>query len=205
MGEILKPGLYPEDRPAGTLVEEVIESPIRQNRPALARALRLCSVHRATLVVAKLDRLARNVAFVSGLMESGVDFTAVDFPQANKLTVHTLAAMAQHEAEAISARTKAALARSKKKLGGHRWTVNRKGGRVRWDISKHAAKGGQAGVKVCQEQAAKRAADLQPVIEDIRKQGATTMRAIADGLNERGIPTACGGQWSAVQVQRLGI
>jgi DNA invertase Pin-like site-specific DNA recombinase len=93
-----------------TLAAEVteVESGKRNDRPELDRALGLCRLYGATLVVAKLDRLARNVAFISKLMESGVDFVAVDFPQANRLTVHILAAVAEHEAAMISARTKAA-------------------------------------------------------------------------------------------------
>jgi DNA invertase Pin-like site-specific DNA recombinase len=93
------------------------------NRPKLAEALAACRVHGATLIIAKLDRLARNVAFVSNLMEAGVDFEAVDFPAANRLTVHILAAVAEHEARMISERTKAALAAAKRrgvKLGGIR-------------------------------------------------------------------------------------
>src|SRR3954466_12001673 len=94
-----------------TLADEVteVESGKRNDRPELDRALGLCRLYGATLVVAKLDRLARNVAFISKLMESGVDFVAADFPQANRLTVHTLAAVAEHETAMISARTKAAL------------------------------------------------------------------------------------------------
>lgn len=97
---------------AGNLVAEVveIESGKKNDRPRLAEALRLCRLHGAVLIIAKLDRLARNVAFISNLMESGVEFTAVDFPQANRLTVHILAAVAEHEREMISQRTKAALA-----------------------------------------------------------------------------------------------
>jgi DNA invertase Pin-like site-specific DNA recombinase len=89
------------------LVEEVVEveSGKRNDRPKLGEALKLCRLHGATLIIAKLDRLARNVAFVSNLMESGVDFVAVDFPQANRLTVHILAAVAEHEAAMISQRT----------------------------------------------------------------------------------------------------
>src|SRR6516225_9486968 len=89
----------------------------------LAEALKACRALGATLIIAKLNRLARNVHFVSGLMESGVEFTAVDFPQANRLTVHILAAVAEHEAKMISERTKAALAAAKArgvKLGGDR-------------------------------------------------------------------------------------
>ena len=76
----------------------------------MAKALAACRVRGATLVIAKMDRLARNVAFISNLMESGVEFTAVDFPQANRLTIHVLAAVAEHEREMISERTRAALA-----------------------------------------------------------------------------------------------
>ena len=94
-------------RMSGTLVAEVreIESGGKNDRPRLADALTLCRVHGGTLIIAKLDRLARNVHFISGLMEAGVDFVACDFPQANRLTIHVLAAVAEHEREMISART----------------------------------------------------------------------------------------------------
>ena len=179
------------------LAEEVVEveSGKRSDRPELARALSLCRIHRATLLVAKLDRLARNVAFISTLMESGVDFEAVDLPQANKLTVHIMAAMAEYEAAAISVRTKAALAAAKArgtKLGGHRW-----------DIQTVARKGNSASAKVRAEQSSKRASDLEPVVNAIRAEGATSLRQIAAALNDKKIPTARGGEWSAVQVRRL--
>jgi DNA invertase Pin-like site-specific DNA recombinase len=110
------------------LVAEVteVESGKRSDRPKLAEVLKLCRLHGATLIIAKLDRLARNVAFISNLTESGVEFHAVDFPQANRLTVHILAAVAEHEAKVISERTKAALAAAKRrgvKLGGYRGTT----------------------------------------------------------------------------------
>ena len=112
-----------------SLVKEVVEveSGKRNDRPAIAEALRLCRLHRATLIIAKLDRLARNVHFISSLMEASVDFVAVDFPQANRLTVHILAAVAEHEASMISARTKAALTAAKArgvKLGGQRGSLD---------------------------------------------------------------------------------
>jgi DNA invertase Pin-like site-specific DNA recombinase len=90
-----------------SLIAEVVEveSGTWSDRPKLAEALRLCRMHGATLVIAKLDRLARNVAFVSALMDAGVDFVAVDFPTANRLTIHILAAVAEHEAQAASTRT----------------------------------------------------------------------------------------------------
>src|SRR5438477_9726116 len=90
-----------------------IESGKRNNRPELEAALAMCKRAKATLVIAKLDRLARNLAFIANLMESGVDFLATDNPHATKLMVHMLAAFAEHEREQISARTKAALAAAK--------------------------------------------------------------------------------------------
>jgi DNA invertase Pin-like site-specific DNA recombinase len=116
------------------LAEEFVEveSGKRNNRPQLAAALAACKRLKARLVVAKLDRLARNVAFISKLMESGVEFTAADMPFANKLTIHILAAVAEHEREAISVRTKAALAAAKArgvKLGNR--SYNKRSG-VAW-------------------------------------------------------------------------
>ena len=84
-----------------------------QKRPQLAAAMEACKKHKAVLVVAKLDRLARNVHFISGLMESKVQFIALDLPEANQLTLHVMAAFAEHEAKRISERTKAALAIAK--------------------------------------------------------------------------------------------
>ena len=90
-----------------------IESGKRSDRPELAKALAHSKATGATLVIAKLDRLSRNVAFISNLMESGVEFVAADMPMANRLTVHVLAAVAEHEREMISQRTSAALAAAK--------------------------------------------------------------------------------------------
>ena len=110
----------------GQLVAEFteIESGRRHtNRPQLLAALEECRKRRATLLIARLDRLARNVAFIANLMESGADFIACDMPQANRLTIHILAAVAEHEREMISQRTKAALAAAKArgtKLGNSR-------------------------------------------------------------------------------------
>jgi DNA invertase Pin-like site-specific DNA recombinase len=183
-----------------SLVKEVVEveSGKRNDRPAIAEALRLCRLHRATLIIAKLDRLARNVHFISSLMESGVEFVAVDFPQANRLTVHILAAVAEHEASMISARTKAALAAAKARgveLGGQRGSLDRMG--------RMALKGNAASIAKRGAAVAKRNEDLLPVIEDIRGGGHISPQQIADGLNERGITAARGGAWSAVQVRRI--
>ena len=182
------------------LVKEVVEveSGKRNDRPAIAEALRLCRLHRATLIIAKLDRLARNVHFISSLMESGVEFIAVDFPQANRLTVHILAAVAEHEASMISARTKAALAAARARgveLGGQRGSLDR--------MAPMAQKGNAASAAVRRAAVAKRNEDLLPVIEDLRAAGHTTPQQITDGLNARGITAARGGAWSAMQVRRV--
>jgi DNA invertase Pin-like site-specific DNA recombinase len=181
------------------LVAEVVEveSGKRNDRPKLAEALRLCRLHGATLIIAKLDRLARNVAFISNLMESGVEFTAVDFPQANRLTVHILAAVAEHEAKAISIRTRDALAAAKargKRLGGDRG-----------NLPAVAKEGAKASVVARIAKANNRASDLLPIIEELKAAGAGSFRQIAAGLNAKGIKTARGGEWSATQVQRVMI
>ena len=97
------------------LVDEFteVESGKRNDRPELVKALAACKKQKAKLVIAKLDRLSRNLAFIAALMDSGVEFVAVDNPHANKLTIHILAAVAQHEREMISERTKAAMAAAK--------------------------------------------------------------------------------------------
>ncbi len=179
-----------------TLVAEVVEveSGKRDDRPKLAEALALCRVHKATLIIGKLDRLARNVAFVSNLMESGVDFTAVDFPQANRLTIHILVAVAEHEAAMISARTKAALAATKArgtKLRGFR-------GKTFTEADHAAAK------QARQARAVARGADLAPIVHEMQAAGVTSLNGLAKALTERGIPAARGGStWSASQVSRL--
>jgi DNA invertase Pin-like site-specific DNA recombinase len=174
-----------------------VESGRKNDRPELARALATCRAQGATLIIAKLDRLARNVAFVSALMESGVEFVAVDFPQANKLTLHILAAVAEHEAEAISARTKAALQAAKArgvKLGGFRDRVP--GGEAR-------RAGQERSLVVRRDRAATRGADLRPLVIGLRAEGVTSLRAIAAELGRRGVPAPAGGSWHANTVRRL--
>jgi DNA invertase Pin-like site-specific DNA recombinase len=182
-----------------SIVDEVteIESGKNNDRPALANALALCRVHSATLIIAKLDRLARNVHFVSGLMESGVEFTAVDFPQANKLTIHILAAVAEHEAMLISQRTRAALAASKA-----RGTVL---GNPTLQIASHARTGAKASAVVRGAKAKKRVADLLPMIRSIQGNGATTLRQIAIAMDGQGIPSPGGGSWHPNTVRRIRI
>ncbi len=172
-----------------------VESGKKADRPKLSEALALCRVHNATLIIAKLDRLARNVAFISNLMESGVEFTAVDFPTANRLTIHILASVAEHEASMISTRTKVALAAAKAR--GTRL------GNPTSKIASRACEGAAASVVVRTAKAAKRKNDLLPIIREIQAAGYDSLRKIAAVLNERGIPTARGGEWSGVQVDRI--
>jgi hypothetical protein len=196
------------------LMAEVVEveSGKKNDRPKLAEALRLCRLHGAVLIIAKLDRLARNVAFISNLMESGVEFTAVDFPQANRLTVHILAAVAEHEREMISKRTKDALA--SKRAFYARLTDQEKAelrlrgkatqlGGNRGKIHLTARKGALASAALRSGKAESRAADIRPIIADIQVSGATSLRQIAAALNERHIRTARGKEWTATQVMRV--
>ena len=144
-------------------------------------------------MVAKLDRLARNVAFISKLMESGVEFVACDMPHANKLTIHILAAVAEHEREAISTRTKAALAALKVKLA-------KKGKKLGGPKLKIAQRKGVASNRANADRFAE---NTLPVIKQIKSSGVTTLRGIADALAARGIPTARGGEWNPAQVANV--
>lgn len=184
------------DQRPHTLITEMVEVESGRNadRPQLAEAFALCRLHRATLIIAKLDRLARSVAFVSNILESGVDFVAADFPEANRLTIHILAAVAEHEARMISERTRAALSAARARgviLGGDRGNLPRV-----------AALGAQISAKVRSQRAAERARDLMPVVTQMRDAG-YTFTAIAAELDQRGIPAARGGIWTAQKVSRL--
>lgn len=174
-----------------TLIAEftAIESGKRNDRPELERALAACKKQKAKLVIAKLDRLSRNLAFIATLMDSGVEFIAVDNPHANKLTVHILAAVAQHEREIISARTSAALQAAKargKRLGNPKLAQARR----------HA--------EVAKKDIADRySANILPVIRKIQGSGVKSLRGVARALAARGIPTARGGAWTPVQVSAI--
>jgi DNA invertase Pin-like site-specific DNA recombinase len=167
-----------------------VESGSRADRPQLAAALALARRRRrrATLVIAKLDRLARSVAFIAGLMEGGAPFVACDNPHATPLTIHILAAVAQHEREAISARTKAALAVVKAR-GTRLGNPNAAPARVLAAVANRAA-------------AARRAEAVRPLAERLAGQG-LSLRAVARELEERRIPTARGGRWYAATVRAL--
>lgn len=178
----------------GEFVE--VESGKNNARPELAKALHLAKVTGATLVVAKLDRLSRNVAFLAALQESGASFVAADMPEANELTIHIMAAVAQAERKAISRRTKEALAAAKAR-GVRLGNPNGAAALVR------AEKGNGASVAAIKAGADRFAADLEPIIADIMGAGTTSLRSIAAELNRRGIVTRRGGDWHPATVRDL--
>lgn len=180
------------------------------NRPQLQRAIQACRVYGAKLLIAKFDRLSRDAHFLLGLEKAGIEFVATDNPHANRLTVGIMALVADEERRAISARTTAALARKKVFYAGLTDEAReelRAAGKVtqlggdRGAVLSTEAKA--KGVQVRQAKANGRAADLLPIIAEIRAAGAVTLQAVADALNARGVPTARGGTWSPVQVQRV--
>lgn len=170
----------------GTLIDEFVEveSGSKRRRPVLVQSIALCKKEGAALLIAKLDRLARNVAFVSSLMEGGVDFVAVDAPYANKLMIHILAAFAEHEREQISERTRIALAAAKKR--GVQLGAN---GKVLAEKHKRDAESA--------------AMLLQGPVERAFSDGAQTLKEIAFHLNNQGTVTREGASWSTGTVHRL--
>ena len=173
-----------------------VESGRNPNRPELGRALHLAKVTGAILVIAKLDRLSRNAAFLLTLRDSGVRFLAVDMPEANDITVGIMALVAQAEREAISRRTKEALAVAKArgvKLGNPNGAA----------ALQRAGKGAVALRKAVGLNADQHAADLTEVVADIRASGATSLRAMADALTARGMLTRRGGRWQVSNVRNL--
>jgi DNA invertase Pin-like site-specific DNA recombinase len=169
-----------------------VESGKNDDRPELRRALDHCRMTGARLLIAKLDRLSRNVAFIAEMMQAGVKFTAVDMPDANELTIHIMAAVAQAERKAISERTRVALAAAKArgtKLGNP--------GNLR-----NQRKGSKRGNERKGEIADNAAALALAPIREARKQGARTLRDVADALNAAGYTTPRGAQWTATQVMR---
>ncbi len=171
-----------------------VESGRKVDRPELQAALHLAKVTGATLVIAKLHRLSRNAAFLLTLRDSGVRFLAVDMPEANDLTVGIMALVAEAEREAISRRTKEALAVAKArgvKLGNPNGAAS----------LRRAGKGGVALRAAVTANAKAFAQDLAPLIADIRKAGHTSLRAMAAELTARGIQTRRGGEWCVGSVR----
>lgn len=170
-----------------------IESGKRADRPELAKALLRCRQTHATLLVAKLDRLSRDAAFLMTLQQGAVKFICADMPEANEAMIGFMAVMAQYERKQISARTTAALAAAKAR-GQVLGNPNRKPGNRESAAVASAANAARATAH---------AADLRDVIADARGQGKTTLRQIADHLTSLGIPTVRGSTWTATAVSRV--
>ncbi|MCZ7931067.1 recombinase family protein [Agrobacterium leguminum] len=171
-----------------TIVSEYVEveSGRKNDRPALKAAIADCKAKNATLLIAKLDRLARNVAFIANLMESGVDIQAVDNPTATKFSMHILSAVAELEATMISERTKAALTAAKDRgtvLGGFRWDKEA--------YIDHRKQVGQSSADM-----------IFNWIKDIPDYESLTLQAIADSLNKNGYTTPRGKAFNPMQVKR---
>ena len=159
-------------------------------RPQLAAALAEARRRKCPVVVAKLDRLSRDVHFISGLMAERVRFIVTELgADVDPFILHLFAALAEKERAMIATRTKDALQRAKArgvKLGGPKLAQARK-----------------AAVKAIEEQADRHAANVLPIIREVQRAGAKTLRAIAEALNARGVPTARGGRWAAMTVSNV--
>jgi DNA invertase Pin-like site-specific DNA recombinase len=183
-------------RIAGEFTE--VESGRKNNRPALEQALSAARVRRIPIVVAKVDRLTRSVAFLSHLLESGVDVRFADLPAlegpTGRFMLQQMAAVAELEAGLISSRTKLALAAAKARgvrLGGHR-------GSTPSEAAHRASREARA------RKAVLRAYDLLPILTELREAGVRSNDGIARALSTRGIPTARGGtRWTGTQVARV--
>jgi DNA invertase Pin-like site-specific DNA recombinase len=157
-------------------------------RPQLAAALAKARALRSPVVVAKLDRLSRDVHFISGLMTRRVPFLVAELgPEVDPFVLHLYTTLAEKERALIAARTKSARAAAKAKgvtLG-----------------NPNIAAAQQAAVSVVKAEADRAANNVLPIIREIRKSGATTLRAIAEALNARGVATPRGGRWHAMSVR----
>jgi DNA invertase Pin-like site-specific DNA recombinase len=186
-------------RNGATLVAEFteVESGGRNDRPQLQAALKRVTLSSATLVIAKLDRLSRNAAFLLTLRDAGTDFIAVDMPNANSVTVGIMAVIAEEERRLISERTKAAMKAAKArgvKLG------NPNGAAA---FRRTGFRGGKIGAEVNKANAQRRAESLREIVCEIQGNGAITYAAIAKGLNDRHIATRLGKSWRPCSVKLL--
>ena len=173
-----------------------VESGRNNARPELARAMHLAKVTGATLLIAKLDRLSRNAAFLLTLRDSGVRFVAADMPDANELTVGIMALVAQQEREAISRRTKEALRAAKSRgvrLGNPNGAAP----------LRRAQKGNGAALEAIRAGADRHAENLRAVLAELSAQGVQSLGAVAQALNDRGILTPRGGRWHKSSVRNL--
>jgi len=178
------------------LVQEFteVESGKNNDRPQLAAALKHCKLTGSKLVIAKLDRLSRDAHFLLGLQKAGVPFVCADMPEANELTVGIMALVAEQERRAISIRTKEALAAAKArgvKLGSPKGAMHLRG---RYQPQ---------AVEANREKANNFATEVLDTVQSIRTEGKTSLRAIANELNERKVQAPRGGTWHAMTVKRI--
>ena len=173
-----------------------VESGKDNDRAQLTTALHHAKVTNGTLVIAKLDRLSRDVAFIAALHASGAKFIAADMPEANELTVHVMAAFAQAERKAISERTKDGLAAAKArgvKLGNPNGAA----------ALRKAGKGNGASLEIIRAKADTFARDFAPIVDRLRSEGLTSLPQLARALNEGQFSTARGGSWHPSSVRNL--
>lgn len=173
-----------------------VESGRRADRPELLKAIERCRLTGARLVIAKLDRLSRNAAFLLTLRDSGIEFVAADMPDANSLTVGIMALVAQQEREAISQRTKEALAAAKargQRLGNPNGAA----------ALRRAGKGTGAALKAAQRNANEHAERLRPIIAKLQAEGTTSLGRIAAALNADGMRTPRRARWHTSSVRNL--
>lgn len=183
--------LRPTDEVLNTFTE--VESGRKDNRPKLAVAIQTARLKNAILLIAKIDRLARSVRFITELQESKIRFTACDCPEANETMIQILAVMAQWEAKQISDRTKAALAQAKLRgvrLGNPQNLKTTSGDRAK-------------GNRIAKLKADEFATSMLPIIRNIQEQGLKSLRAIARELNERQFKTARSSNWTPTTVKNL--
>ena len=170
----------------GIIITEYVEteSGAKSDRPELARALGQCRRTKATLLIARLDRLSRSLSFVAQLLDANVEIRCADMPEANRLLLQMLAVFSEHERQMIRDRTKAALAAAKARgavLGAHGKVL---AAQNRSDAYRHAE-------------------GLRPVIMQARDAGCHSLPQIAEYLTAHGHRTASGGQWHPMTVRRI--
>lgn len=189
-----------------------VESGKNNGRAELAKAITACRVFGAKLLIAKLDRLSRDAHFLLGLEKAGIEFTAADMPNANRLTVGIMAMVAEEERRMISARTTAALAAKRRWYAGlndeARAELRAKGkatqlGGDRGKLAPVRARGTAKSAAVRRASATARTRDLAGIIDELRASGVTTLRGLAEALNAKGVSAPRGGFWAAAQVRRV--
>lgn len=188
-----------------------VESGKRNDRPQLAAALHHAKVTGATLLIAKLDRLGRNAAFLLTLRDSGARFVAADMPDANDLTIGVLAVVAQAERDAISRRTKEALTAVKARIASPVGHTSQRSGRIVPRLGnpngaaalRRSPSSSKAASQALSAKADAHAANLAPVIATLRAKGVQSLAGIASGLNDLGMITPRGGRWHASSVSNL--